>query len=207
VFDEEAGVFDDEEASSAGFFGGDGVSDAQLKPQSFGFDGDGGIGYGRNVFGAAEDVDDIDGMGDDFQAGIGFFAEDFGFVGVDGNDAVAGGLEVGGDFVGRTAGIGGEADDGDGFGGAEEIGDGVGGWKSVVWEMKVHEFLMKRTEKRIEEIGGVEEFKSKRKKRKKREEFTTEVAEVHRGSGEIGEGWKEVHHRGHRKRREEMLWS
>jgi len=138
VFDEEAGVFDYEETTGAGFFGGCGVGDSELQPQSFGADGDGGIGNGRDSFGAAEDVDDVNGDGDVFETGVGFFAEYFPFVRIDGNDAIADGLEVSGDFVGRTGGIGGEADYGDGFGGAEELGDEVGGRKGVVWEMEEH---------------------------------------------------------------------
>jgi len=138
VFDEEAGVFDYEEAGGAGFFGGDGMGDAELEPEGFGVDGGGGVGDARDFFGAAEDVDDIDGAGDIFEAGVGFLAEDFGFVGVDGDDFVAGGLEVSSYLVGGTARIGGEADDGDGFGLAEEIGDGVGGGGSVVGEMERH---------------------------------------------------------------------
>ena len=82
------------------FGGGLVVGDFLLEPEGFGVDGDGGIGDGRNFFGAAENVDDVDGFGDVFEARIGFLAEDFGFVGIDGNDVVTGGLEVGGDFVG-----------------------------------------------------------------------------------------------------------
>ena len=114
------------------------VGDPLLKPERFGVDGDGGIADGRNVFGAAEDIDDVDGAGGVFQAGIRFFAEDFGFVGVDGDDFVAGALEVGGDLVRGTRGVGGEADYGDGFGGAQEITDWVGSGSGVVWEMDEH---------------------------------------------------------------------
>ena len=105
-------------------------------------DGDSGIGYGRNFFGAAENVDDVDGDGDVFEARIGFLAKDFGFVGIDGDDGVTGGLEVGGDFVRGAARIRGKTDDGDGFGLAEEIGDGVGSGGSVGGEMDLHKALM-----------------------------------------------------------------
>lgn len=138
MFDEEAGVFDDDEASNARFFGGGRVRDALLEPEDLGVDRDGRIGDGRNAFGAAEDVDDVDGLGDVFEAGVGFLAQDFGFVGVDGDDFVTGGLQVGGDFVGRTARVGGESDDSDGFGGAEDLGDGVGGRSGVVRKVKEH---------------------------------------------------------------------
>jgi len=47
-------------------------------------------------------------------------------------------LQIGGDFMGRAAGIGGEADYGDGFGGAEEIADGVGSGSGGVGEMEEH---------------------------------------------------------------------
>ena len=114
------------------------MGDALLKPEDSGVDGDGGIGYGRNVFGATEDVHDVNGFGDVFEARIGFLTEDFPFVGIDGNDYVAGGLKVGGDFVRGTGGIGGQADDGDGFGGAEYLRDGIGRWSGVGWEMEFH---------------------------------------------------------------------
>ena len=116
-----------------------------MEPEGFGVDGDGGIGDAWDFFGAAEDVDDVDGPGDVFEAGVGFLAEDFGLVWVDGDDFVAGGLEVSGYLVGGTARIGGEADDGDGFGLAEEVGDGVGEGRRVVGEMEGHFNLMMGT--------------------------------------------------------------
>jgi len=74
--------------------------------------------------------------------------------------------------------------------------------------VKVHEFLMKRTEKRIEEIGG--EWKSLRVKERKEEKRKTH----HRGNRwsaegtERGEkGKKRIHYRGHRERREEKAKS
>lgn len=124
-----------------------------MEPKGFGVDGDSGIGYGRNFFGAAENVDDADGDGDVFEARIRFLAEDFGFVGIDGDDGVTGGLEVGGDFVGGAARIRGKTDDGDGFGLAEEIGDGVRSGGSVGGEMDLHKALMNWIWKRVTEIG------------------------------------------------------
>jgi hypothetical protein len=138
VFDGEAGIFDDGETGGASFFSGGGVGDVLLEPENFGADGDGGIGDGRDLFGAAEDVDDVDGFGNIFEARVGFDAEDFGFVGIDGNDFVADGLEVGGDSVGRAQGIRGETDDSDGFGGAEHFGDGVRRRGSSVGAVEVH---------------------------------------------------------------------
>ena len=125
MFYEEAGILDDQEAGGVRFGGRFGVGNSLLEPQRFGADRDGGIGDGGNVLCAAEDVDDVDGKWNVFEAGVGFFAEDFGFVGIDGDDFVAGTLEVGRDFVGRSSGVRGETDDGNGFGGAEEIKDRV----------------------------------------------------------------------------------
>lgn len=106
MLDEDAGVFNDGEASGASLFGGRGVFDAELEPEDFRANGDGGIGDGRNVLRAAKNVNDIDGLGDVFKAGIAFFAEHFGFVGIDRNDAVAGALEIRSDFMGGPQGIG-----------------------------------------------------------------------------------------------------
>jgi hypothetical protein len=138
VFDQEAGVLDNGDAGGAGFFGGCGVFYAQLEPQDFGFDGDGRVGDGRHIFGAAEDVDDVDGFGDVFESRVGFFAQDFRFVGVDGGDAIADGFEIGSDFVAGAGWIGGEADDCDGFGGAEKVEDGIGGGFGAIGKMDVH---------------------------------------------------------------------
>jgi hypothetical protein len=142
VFDQETGVLDYGETGGGGFFGGGGVFYAELEPEDFGFDGDGGVGDGRHVFGATEDVDDVDGFGDVFEARVGFFAQYFGFVGIDGDDAVADGLEIGSDFVAGASWIGGEADDGDGFRGAEEIEDRVLGGVGAVGKMDVHKEWM-----------------------------------------------------------------
>jgi hypothetical protein len=101
-------------------------------------DGDGGVGYRGNFFGAAEDVDDIDTSRDVFQAWVRFLAQDFGDDWIDRNDSVAGRLEIGGDFMRGPARIGGEADDGDGFGISEDFGDGVGGMCGVLGEVKAH---------------------------------------------------------------------
>jgi hypothetical protein len=137
VFDEQASVFDDEEAGGAGFGGGFGVSNSLLEPEAFGVDGDGGVGDRGDVFGTAKDVDDVDGDGDVFEAGIGFLAEDFGFVWVHRDDLIADRLEVGGDLVRGAKRIRGKTDDGDGFGLAEKGGDGVGGVGHGNWMMGV----------------------------------------------------------------------
>ena len=132
VFDEEAGVLDDQKTSRVRFGGSFGVGNSLLEPEGFGVDRDGGIGDRGNVLWAAEDVDDIDGKWNVFEAGVGFFAQDFGFVGIDGDDFVAGALEVGRDFMRRSTRIGRETDDGDGFRGAEEIKDWVVGRGKLV---------------------------------------------------------------------------
>ena len=92
VLDQDAGVFDDEEACGAGFGGRGLVFNSLLHPDYFCADGDGAINNQRNVFGAAEDVDDFDLLGfrDVFKARITFFSEDFGFIGIYRDDAVAG---------------------------------------------------------------------------------------------------------------------
>jgi hypothetical protein len=104
-----------------------GADYAKLEPDGFGANGDGRVDNGRNFFGATENVDDVDGLGDVLQARIGFRAEHFPFVGIDRNDAIADGLEIGGDFVAGPGGIARKADNGDGFCNAEKIEDGIGG--------------------------------------------------------------------------------
>jgi hypothetical protein len=108
VFDQDAGVFDYEEAGGSGFGGGVFVLNSLLHPDYFCADGNGAVDDRRNVFGAAKDVDDFDVLGfwNVFQAGIGFFAEDIGFVGVYGNDAVPGGLYVLSDAKTGAPGVG-----------------------------------------------------------------------------------------------------
>jgi hypothetical protein len=127
VFDEDAGVFDYEEACSAGFRGGVLVFDSLLHPDDFCADGDGAVDYRRDVIGAAKDVNDFDVVGFRyvFEARVGFFAEHFGFVGIYRDDAVAGGLYVLSDAETGASGIGREADYRDGFIVFEDIGDYV----------------------------------------------------------------------------------
>jgi hypothetical protein len=139
VFDEGAGVFDNEETGQTGFFGGGRIFDAELEPNDFGADSDGGFDNRWNVFGAAENVDEVDGLGDVFEAGIGFLAEHFPFIGVDGNDAISGRLQVGGDLVAGPSGIRREANDGDGLGLAENVGNGIGRIVGIVGEIEFHE--------------------------------------------------------------------
>jgi len=108
MFDEDAGVFDYEEAGSAGFGGGVLVFDSLLHPDNFCADGDGAVDDGRDVFGAAKDVDNFDVVRfwNVFEAWVGFFAEHCGFVGIYGDDAVAGGLYVLSDAETGAPGIG-----------------------------------------------------------------------------------------------------
>lgn len=107
MLDQDAGVFDYVEAGGAGFGGGILVFDSLLHPDDFCADGDGAVDDRWNVFGAAEDVDDFDVLRfwDVFEAWVRFFAEDFGFVGIYGDDAVAGGLNVLSDAETGAAGI------------------------------------------------------------------------------------------------------
>ena len=88
---------------------------AVLHPDVFGADGDGLVDYRGDLVGAAENVDQIDGFGDGWEVGVGYFAEGFLDGGVDGDDAVALLLEVGGDAVAVAVGVVGQADYGDGF--------------------------------------------------------------------------------------------
>ena len=125
MFHEKTGVFNDEEAGCAGLGGGFGVGNPQLEPECFGANGDGRVNDPRNIFGAAEDVDDVDGDGYVFEACVGFFTKDLGFVGVDGDDGIAGALKVGGDFVRRAHRIRRESHDGDRLGGTKQVGDAV----------------------------------------------------------------------------------
>lgn len=138
MFDEDAGVFYREESGSPGGFAGGGVDDTELKPDGFGVNGDRGVDDRGNFFAAAKNVDDVDGIEDVFEASIGFLAEHFPFVRVDGNDAVADRLEVGRNFVAGAGRIGRETDNGDGFCEAEKIEKWVGtGWP-VVGEINFH---------------------------------------------------------------------
>jgi hypothetical protein len=147
------------------------VRDALLEPEHFGVDGDGGIGYGRNVSGAAEDFDDINGFEDVFQACVGFFAEHFSFVGIDGDDAVAGGLQVSGDFMAGAGGVGRKTDHRDGFGGAEELGDGIRGGSGVVRKVKEHGDWMMEMGRRIEEIEKLGKWKVEKRRNVRGEMF------------------------------------
>ena len=96
MFDEDAGVFDYEEACGAGFVGGVLVFDSLLHPDNLCADGDGAVDDGRDVFGAAKNIDNFDVLRfrDVFEARVRFFAEDFGFVGIYGDDAISDGLHV-----------------------------------------------------------------------------------------------------------------
>ncbi len=92
MFNEEAGVFDGEEAGGASGFTSGRVDDAELKPNDFGANGDGRVDDRENFFRSAEDVHNVDGAGNVFETGIGFLSKHFPFVGIDGEDAVADGL-------------------------------------------------------------------------------------------------------------------
>ena len=108
MFDEDAGVFDYEEAGCEGFGGSVLVFDSLLHPDNFCADSDGAINDGWDVFGAAKNIDNLDVLRfwDVFKARVSFFAEDFGFVGIYGDDAIAGGLYVLSDAETGAPGIG-----------------------------------------------------------------------------------------------------
>jgi hypothetical protein len=107
MFDEDAGVFDHEEACGAGFVGSVLVFDSLLHPDNFCADGDGAVNDRRNVFGTAENIDNFDVLRfwDVFEARVGFYAENLAFVGIYGNDAVASGLYILSDAETGAAGI------------------------------------------------------------------------------------------------------
>jgi hypothetical protein len=142
VFDKEAGVFDDQEAGGVCLSGCVFVCNSLLEPETFGVNTDGGIGDGRDEFGAAKNVDDVDGDGNIFEARVGFLAEDHGFVGIDGDDGVADGLKIGGNAVGGSGGVGRQTNDSDGLGLKEEVGDWVGGFYRVFREVDSHDAWM-----------------------------------------------------------------
>jgi hypothetical protein len=127
VFDKDAGVFDYEEAGGAGFVGGVLVFDSLLHPDYFCADGDGAVDDRWDVFGAAKNIDNFDGLRfwDVFEAWVRFFAEDFGFVGIYGDDAISDGLHILGDAETGAPGVRREADDRDGFIIFEDVGDQV----------------------------------------------------------------------------------
>ena len=82
-----------------------------------GFPGDLGA-----VFGTAEDEDEVDGLGDVGEGGVGFESVDGGVGGGDGEGFFAARAEKGGDVVAGARGVGGHADDGDAAG-FEQRGD------------------------------------------------------------------------------------
>jgi hypothetical protein len=127
VFDQDAGIFHYEEAGGAGLGRGVLVVNSQLHPDNFCANDDGAVYDWRNVLCAPKDVDNFDALRfrDIFKARVTFFAEDFGFVGIYRDDAIAGGLHVLGDAETRTSGIGREPDYRDGFIVFEDVGDGV----------------------------------------------------------------------------------
>jgi hypothetical protein len=140
VFDEDAGVFDYEEAGGAGFGGGVLVFDSLLHPDNFCADGDGAVNDWGNVFGAAKNIDNFDVLRfwDVFEAWVRFFAEDFGFVGIYRDDAIAGRLHVLGDAKTGASGIGREADDRDVFVVFEDVGDYVIAMRPVLRDVCFH---------------------------------------------------------------------
>ena len=125
VFDEDAAVHDDVDVVLFGFLGGREVDDAELGPEVGELEGDHLVDDVGDEVGEAEDVDDVGALGEVGEGGVGFFAEDGIDGGIDGENAVAVLLHVGGDGVAGLDGVVGEADDGEGAGNVrEEIGCG-----------------------------------------------------------------------------------
>ncbi len=60
MLDEDAGILDGDEACGARFFGRGVILNSLLHPDYFCADGDGAVHDGRNVFGAAKNIDDLD---------------------------------------------------------------------------------------------------------------------------------------------------
>ena len=109
-----------------------------MKPEELGADFYGAEDVGKDFLGATEDVDQIDWFGDFFQGGVTFLAEDFPFVWIHRDDAVADRLQVSGYFVAGAGGVRGETYYGDDFSLFEDVGDWVGGEGGVVWFMETH---------------------------------------------------------------------
>ena len=86
----DAGVHHDHQPAALRAGRGVLAGDAGLQPQRLGADRDGFVGDGRRVFRAAEDVDDVDALGDVDERRIRLLAENLGLARVDGNDAIAG---------------------------------------------------------------------------------------------------------------------
>ena len=103
------------------------VDDAFLEPEARDFEADDVLNDGGDVFGGAEDVDEVDfrvSSEGGVQVGVRFFAEDAVDGRVDGDDAVALGLHEAGDAEGGAALTVGEADDGDSVGAVENLANG-----------------------------------------------------------------------------------
>ena len=110
VLDEDAAVHDDADVVGFGEGGGFEVADALLDPEVGELEGDHFFDDGGDVLGKAEDVDNVGFGGESGERGIDGFAEDGGRAvgeegGIDGQDAVAVGLHVGGNGVAGLGGI------------------------------------------------------------------------------------------------------
>ena len=127
VLDEDAGVLNYNEAGGASFCGCGVIFDSLLHPDYFCTDSDGAVDDGWDVFGAPKDVDDFDVLRfwDVFQTRVAFFAEDFRFVGIHGDDVVTGRPHVLGDAETGAPRIRREAHYRDGFMFFEDVGDYV----------------------------------------------------------------------------------
>ena len=125
VLFQDTAVHYDKEARAACAFGGDGMDYAFLHPDGASADADGRLYNFGDKFGAAENVNNVHGIGNVLQARITLFAEDFGLAGIYRNDAIAGGLQVLRDTVARPVMALRKADDSNGAAGLEDVIDGI----------------------------------------------------------------------------------
>ena len=127
AFLQNAVIHDDLDAGGFGLSGGFVMDNAFLEPEARDFEADDVLNDSGDVFGGAEDVDQVDfrvsGEGG-VQVGIRFFAEDAVDGRIDGDDAVALGLHEAGDTEGSATLAVGEAHDGDSVGAVEDLANG-----------------------------------------------------------------------------------
>src|SRR5213596_1811839 len=82
----------------------------ELHPNNAGTAADGGLYNVRNVFGPAEDVDDVKGFGNVVQSRIGHLTKDFGLEGIHRDNPISGTLHVSGNRKARAPRMRGQSD-------------------------------------------------------------------------------------------------
>ena len=138
MLNENAGVFHYSETGRTCPFSCGGVRDVLLKPENLCPDDNRRVSDGKNLFGPPKNVHKVNGFRNVFEASESPDAENFRLVRIDRDDAVADGLQVGGDSMRRTKGIGGKTDDSDGLRGTENLADRVRRWSDRVGAVEVH---------------------------------------------------------------------